>query len=698
MIFILELFLKLAVLAVLSFFLCLHFKLQKVAKWIFLAFVLAIACLAQLIGTQIPSMREPITITALNEMNVDSGNTEIMISGFRVDGKEYDVGRPLNGKWFWGGTNYMWRNEQDSRQPDGTTASVTLGIPVGQERTIKFTAGQWNGLAEVEYGGESQIIDTYAVNYQEQTIQISNSTSTAILTQVLKSVFIFCLILLLWCAATYWVLRYRQGHTQQFISYIAHHRFHFCLLAVSAIMFAVMVYFSADSDFWNDEIYQIAFSIENESVLQQLFSTHISYYPSLFDAVCAFWYRIAPYGERWLLLPTEVVTAAGVFFLGLAAEQIYEKRTALLTAVLAALSTNLIFQGGYEFRGYGFLFCCCCFCLWVYCKCRKNLDVSWKRLLLLGIALWLPTAFHVFGVFFSAGLVLTDTVYMLRKKLSFKWLYAYCISGFLYIPWLYNMICYDAMGIEATWQETPSVAAVISLLRYLSNDSALYFILFLIGIAWIFMRLYSCERVKETVSILHLAPLVTLCFVITFVYFYGVYISPTATMWMHRYFIVLFPCVILLEGLGANAICVALARKETVCILCAAIIANNMLESCQRLNQPSPTSYQQFAEAADWFYAQQNTIYNNDTVIVYAPDAPYFAWQEYYATKQGLRDPLPIISQWTLAPDQIEDKSVVYVYYEHIGMFDTTRDILEKGGLSETANDDYRKICTFERQ
>ena len=35
---------------------------------------------------------------------------------------------------------------------------------------------------------------------------------------------------------------------------------------------------------------------------------------------------------------------------------------------------------------------------------------------------------------------------------------------------------------------------------------------------------------------------------------------------------------------------------------------------------------------------------------------------------------------------------VCYVYYEHIGMLDSTRELLESNGFHETSNDEYLKI------
>jgi dTDP-4-amino-4,6-dideoxygalactose transaminase len=56
-----------------------------------------------------------------------------------------------------------------------------------------------------------------------------------------------------------------------------------------------------------------------------------------------------------------------------------------------------------------------------------------------------------------------------------------------------------------------------------------------------------------------------------------------------------------------------------------------------------------------------------------------------------------VMSQYTLKGEDLRDKNFVYVYYEHIGMLDSTRELLESNGFYESANDEYLKVRTFMR-
>ena len=109
----------------------------------------------------VPLPTNELVVTATGEKNDNAVNNEINIINYIVGGEEYVIKNPTEGKWFWKGDVYMWRNENDSRQPAGTTRSITLNIPYGQERAIQFGLSEWNGIVEVTYNGESNRYDLF---------------------------------------------------------------------------------------------------------------------------------------------------------------------------------------------------------------------------------------------------------------------------------------------------------------------------------------------------------------------------------------------------------------------------------------------------------------------------------------------------------------------------------------------------------
>ena len=133
-------------------------KIKKKEKSL-LAGLLVCIVLASIISNGIlnlvPLPTNEVVVAATGEKNENAKNNEVNIINYIVGGEEYVIKNPTEGKWFWKGDVYMWRNENDSRQPAGTTRSITLNIPYGQDRSVQFGLSEWNGIVEVTYNGES---------------------------------------------------------------------------------------------------------------------------------------------------------------------------------------------------------------------------------------------------------------------------------------------------------------------------------------------------------------------------------------------------------------------------------------------------------------------------------------------------------------------------------------------------------------
>lgn len=696
MILFMEFLLKFLIFILSCFFMLYKNKKYKKNTIIILFIAVCIATFSVELSSLFPRLTDPVTITALGEKNIVAQSDEVVLIGMIADDCEIEIGVPESGKWFWG-NNYMWRNENDLRQPDGTTRDIVFNMPVGWDRQIVFATNQSNGFVQIECLGNVQIIDTYSENMDSISVSLPRSNSKILIYQSVIDIFLFGFILCFTMRIVIFIVQRFKINIYDIQQLHRKYNIHLVCGLISLIMFIIMVGFSRGENLWNDEIWQIWFSMENESMVNQLLFSHSTYYPSWASGILSLWYRVAPYGEEWLLLPLEISTALGVYILSLTSNRINGYRMAVLTAILGCISSNLIFQCAYEFRGYGFLFLSCCITLYIYIYCRSEQKINYKRLFLFGLALWLPTTFHIFGVFFCTGLVLTDLIYMVMKKLSLKWVLSYSVAIILYLPWFYNMLCYDVLNIDASWQGTPSLRGINSLLKYLTNYNNFCYALFWLGVALICVKICLAQKDKRNLFSFNFCLLIVLLFVISFVYIYGKWINPTSTMWVERYFIVLFPLSIYLQALGSDILCDVFQKKEIVFAICLALMINMGIGTMYTLEKHSPTSYQHFKEAADWFYTQQNVIYNDDTLIIYAPDAPAEAWQEYYTTKQGIRDPLEVVNQYTLNGENLQGKNLVYVYYEHIGMFGSTRELLESNDFYESANDEYLKIRTFVR-
>lgn len=153
---------------------CYRIKSSKKNIILVLFFGIIVAFASMHIDSILPDITETVKLTALGEKNTAAQSDEIVLYGIRVDNKETKIDSPREGKWFWG-TNYMWRNEDDSRQPKGTTRSIVLDISVGWEREIVFLSNPWGGFVQIDCLGQTQVIDTYSDSYSYLNVLLAQS-------------------------------------------------------------------------------------------------------------------------------------------------------------------------------------------------------------------------------------------------------------------------------------------------------------------------------------------------------------------------------------------------------------------------------------------------------------------------------------------------------------------------------------------
>ncbi len=107
--------------------------------------------------------------------------------------------------------------------------------------------------------------------------------------------------------------------------------------------------------------------------------------------------------------------------------------------------------------------------------------------------------------------------------------------------------------------------------------------------------------------------------------------------------------------------------------------------------------HQHYYEVANWLYTRTNTVYDSDTLIIYGPNAPLIAWQDYYLMQKWRNAPLDIIVQCVITPEDIERKNVIYLYYEPVPILPSVTNTLE-AQFEQVEIDGELKVATFIRK
>ncbi len=621
--------------------------------------VLFFALIANTLSTKIVvPLKDTLTINAVGEKNDMAQADEIFIKGFLIDGISYKPENAIEGKWFWIGENYVWRNESDHRQPEGTTRTITLAIPVGRYRQIEFVSDNWRGLAEIDDHNSKQLIDTFL----QSEVKISRSSFQVLILNQIRLLLTYAIILMILSMSLGLGILFGVKNHKQVKIWVTRNDCRILYAVFALFSLGFMLAYAGKTSFWLDELSQITFSGVKQTlsaaILEDLHA------PPLYTTILFFWYRLVPYGESWLLFPTEIAMAVAVFMTGLLGERVFSRRVGCIAAFLTAVNFSALTGCGMELRAYSFLLLFSTILLYDYIgKLKAGIPTRW-HLIRIGIWMALCAYSHYFGVVFSGTLFLIDIGLWAKKKIRLDHMFSYVTALFLYLPWLYVIHDYSGTG---EWQPVPDSDYVISLLKFLSGDTTIVYYLFCIGVI-ILLTKFFLFSVRKTYSFpedfVQTVLLWLMIIMIGSVYIYGKYIGIRSTFWVDRYFFSLLPCALLISAYAVDVVCNSLLPPEKqqempvqliACICLGLFLVGN---TNTRLQAHSQDPYR---EAVEWLYTQGNTIYNEDTLVLCGDGIWFVAGlEEYYALKQGTRDRINIISQKRISQEQLLSYNRIY--------------------------------------
>ena len=642
---------------------------RKGAGKSFLAVSVILLLIAGLLGEmaskELHPLTDSVTITALGEKSEDASADSVFISGFTVDDVEYPAEsvQVLEGKWFWAGTDYAWRNELDTRQPEGTTRSITLAIPVGWERSIHFSVNKWRGLAEIRMGDSTQIVDVFTT----ESVDLGRSETRLLLENQILRLIVFCAVV----AAVFCALLAVLPRRDRFFRTCGKYKWQLIYAGIALCQFVFAVHNSGNDCLWADELCEIGWIAESDNVFQSMFS---GYVPNpFFGAFFYFWYKLMPYGQRWLLLPMEFMTAAGIFFTGLCAKEIQDGKAGALACVIAALSSALLQDASYEIRRYSFLFCLSAVLVFLYLhRWQHPGQESRKEIVWISVCMVLFSDMHFFGVIYCAVLFCIDVYFYFKKRIRLRCIVPYIASAVAYLPVLISAYSSGMSEKKWEWMAKPTVSSLRTLINYLCGNEGIVPAMLFLGVAWaVFCVLPGAVKQTSQASKREFPfyLLVLMAGNIAVVYVYG-HINPSFTIWVERYFLSIAPLSFVLAGCGASFLCDILGMKSglkngSACIA-AALAILVFHASIPSLLSTKDAVRQNYRGAADWLYSKANWIYNDDTLVLYTGNVEELdGWNEYYLTRQGRRDPIRIACMTEFDLDDLKEYQRVCVMYQH---------------------------------
>ena len=339
------------------------------------------------------------------------------------------------------------------------------------------------------------------------------------------------------------------------------------------------IFLLKDTSIDNDDMCQLTVSIASplSRIMTLLLETDNN--PPLFTLLAALWVRMVPYGSAWLKLLSQIFLVLATGLLGRIGYRYGSFMAGIITAVFGATSTLLVYCCADAFRPYGLLFLVGTISLHAYLYRREHQE-NVTSLIYYGISVFLLAFTHYFGILTCLALFFYDVLLFFCKKNSFKTsmkiLLSYIGAGICYIPWGIRVMQVTLAKAGSFWPQIPEWKNIYTNCYSKYFDTSINVLVMLVFLGY--LAAYLCKnhlyqvhqkathqnnkadapKHKDTPHYLWgtftyeaLGVCLFVPFVVTMIDFlYSKYLNPAGSMWVERYFIVVYPYSFLLIGIS----------------------------------------------------------------------------------------------------------------------------------------------------
>jgi len=195
---------------------------------------------------------------------------------------------------------------------------------------------------------------------------------------------------------------------------------------------------------WGDEAWAATLAIKPVWQIVTIVSRDTS--PPLYYLLLHFWMKIFGHGEVSIRLLSFLFFCATCFFVYLLGKHLWDKKTAMIAAILTFLNPFL-FQYAFEGRMYSLLLLTTTSSMYFYLKGKKTAYI------LSSIASLYTHHFSLFVIFVQ----FLWSLRQLKNQSLFSALKPYFLIGLAYLPWLYPLYYQTSLVSSGFWLGKPTL-------------------------------------------------------------------------------------------------------------------------------------------------------------------------------------------------------------------------------------------------
>jgi len=413
--------------------------------------------------------------------------------------------------------------------------------------------------------------------------------------------------------------------------------YHQQYLIIAFLSLIFMMLNSTKGSMWYDEMYTVGLALGN-SVPNSMYITF---------ALMRTYIKSIPIEQIYIYILPEVGVALSVYIIGLIGEKLKGGRTGLYACTIMAFSPYIIQQVGVEFRSYFMLLLLSCFVFYLFLQRYTYNNHNWM-VILYGLASMLLMDCHEYGKVLAILFLCCDLILIFLKKISNKNIISSIFVLLYGLFWLYRNEL-GGLWNNYSWTSVPTPEIVYQTIRLLLSNSAIFFILFIIGtLSTLRIAIKMLEKYRFPKSFFDFLvgffsqgeciALLLIIGIFSASIIYSTVINPENSLYVNRYFISVIAYMILFAAIGLDRIFSMdiirnFCKKSFVqSLIIIALLSINMYQyACMPEEHNHP--YRQTAECMRYI----EEAYYSDS-MVFIPDNGYVsrAWIEYLNTNKKI--------------------------------------------------------------